>query len=829
MRLYEQGFYGEAVVMRDGVAERFHLASTSSYKMKVCPQNQPSEDFGTYKMGFEKKDKRFIPVGEWNMLYPDEDEKMVEGTAASSADEDITYIVNKNHNLEAKVCFQYLTQQQYPLLHKYKFTRANLTFDYTFSSIKGTASDKNPEEETSVKGTVSAGDKKNEMPLEGILEPEQLEKLQRFQLQVNSMPSSVGIVFSSHELLVLENCLGRSVLELYNLPQPEDMSQVHQLCFQKLLKMTAHAAHKSGNEIKDYLGLGVPTVSDVGGDLSCAQAKLAEESSAFLLDGLGISYLSYAYSESTQEQIKKPIVDIPQYNEKIKYYMQGKDKGCMSQTQDYQKLTSSLYRQVYISNVVGLSEYVAEQGNEKEQGKQDWAKKLYTYCNNPEILNGLILTNLVDPNNTRINHLCSILDALDQTDRVTLEINAEPDDPDNEVKKYSFSVALRKQVTDLTFKYAVKNIRLLDKDDEKSKKVFNETLVAFMQTYFKNLEGHLFANWSSEIYDQAYQELKEAVEEAGYDTVEKYITNFTTVVADITNLLVSMRCPDMPTAIVKFFEKRPKTSRAICGAFYILGITSLILGFKDWGKLTPLEKSELISGVVAIGVQVIGDLTAWKACGVFKRTLGNLQAADSQMFKSITQADFVKVMSRSDDMETALTKLGLKSADLSTSEGDIMAAASKWMKISRIGAVAAKMVSALLMAAVLAFQILETVKDFNSGQPVAVEVLDIIQAVSNGVCFLAEAGAGIIALCGAQVCSVIPVVGAIFAFVGIVTAIVSIFIKRKEPETPVEKFIREKCVPFVKKQSPTKEWIEEQKKIAEYLSGKKLPQEVLCV
>ena len=85
------------------------------------------------------------------------------------------------------------------------------------------------------------------------------------------------------------------------------------------------------------------------------------------------------------------------------------------------------------------------------------------------------------------------------------------------------------------------------------------------------------------------------------------------------------------------------------------------------------------------------------------------------------------------------------------------------------------------MAVTLGFQIFETVKDFQTGQPIAVEVMDIIQDVAGGVCFLVEAGSGIAALCGAQVCAVVPVVGLIFAVVGIIVSIVSIFIHRKEP------------------------------------------------
>ncbi len=798
LRLYDHGFYGEGIVLREGKPVKFQVVSTSAYAMKTIYEGK-EVDCGTYKMGYEKQEGRFVAVGEWWMPYEDEAGEMQQGEVASTASQDITYYINEHRQLAGKVRFPALARYQFPFLHHCKWEEAEFCFDTSFQSIQGRCTAVQNVEKTYV--------------LHGELEAETQEKLRQFQQRIQGMSISNQVRISPQECSELNTLLQHSVLDLYNLPQPEDLSQVHQECFQKMMKMVACAAYKTGNEIKDYIGIAEPKVCDVGGDLTCAQGELAKANKDFLLNDLGIAYLSYAYSQNEQEKIHKPITDIPQYNEKIRYYMQGKDKGCMSQTEEYQKITNVLYRQIYMENVVGLESYVGE------QGEQDWARQLYEYCNSPQILNGLILTNMVDPENTRINHLCTMLDALDSSPRVTLEIEPDLDHVSDTEKLFSFSVALRKQVMDLTFKYTVKNIKLPDPKDAESVDAFNQTLVAFIEIYFKNLQEQTFTNWTPDIYKEAYQELEEAAQASQYDTVEKYIANIADVVADTTAAILQLENPDMPTAIVSFFDSHPKVSRAFCAAFYITGITSLIFGFREWNKLDTKERTELITSTCAIGLQVVNDLTSWKACGVFRQAYGNLQAANSQITQVVNQADFTKTLAGSKDLDTALTDMGVDMARVTQGERDIMASASKWMKISRIGATAAKVASSLLMAVTLGFQIFETVKDFQTGQPIAVEVMDIIQDVAGGVCFLVEAGSGIAALCGAQVCAVVPVVGLIFAVVGIIVSIVSIFIHRKEPETPVERFIKNQCVPFVERQTPTQEWLDEQEKIAEHLSG----------
>lgn len=801
LRLYGNGFYGEGVVVRNGVSSKFYTAHTNIYDMKLTQKDGAQLDCGTYEMGYRMDGGRLICVGDWKMPYTDINGNQVTGSAASSDQSDISYYIDKQHNLACSVRFRKLAMRQYDVLRTSGMQNSELIFDTVFAHISGSAC-----------MVDEKGSKTEAGMLSGELNPQTTEKIFTLTNRLAECQMSDGLpdaCVSAQEMETLSGLLNRSVLDLYNLSQPENMGDVHSECFDKLIKMTAHAAYKNNDEMREFIGIAAPTVDDVTGDLTQAQAKIAEDNKDFFIDGLGLAYLSYSYSKSTDEKISGCITSIPDYEKKIKYYMQGKDQGCMCTTSGYQTAANSLYKMVYAANVPGLSEYIAE------QKEADWAKQLYEYCVAPEILNGLILTNMVDPDNARLNHLCTVLDTLDDTERVEIDQQAEEG---TENKKYSFGAALRKQVTDLTFKYAFRNIKLPDKDDADSVSAFNATLAAFLETYFKNLNSHAFTNWTQEIYQEAEQDLAEAAEAAGYASKEAYINDITNVVADTTSALLSLNNPDMPSCIVDFFSAHTGVSRCITMAFYTTGIATLCFGFTRWSELDDKERALLIGNTVAIGMTALNDISVWRACSVFKQAWGDLSGADSAITAACTEADFTKAFSASGDIETALTKLGVDAGQVTSAEGDIMASASKWMKVCQITNVAAKVSSVLLMAAALGFQIFETVRDFNSGQPAGIEAMDVIQDISCGIGFLAEAGGGIAALCGMEVCSAIPVVGIICAVVGIIAAVVMIFIKRKEPPTPVEVFIQSRCVPFVQNAlMPPKEWIDAQKKIDGHL------------
>ena len=72
-----------------------------------------------------------------------------------------------------------------------------------------------------------------------------------------------------------------------------------------------------------------------------------------------------------------------------------------------------------------------------------------------------------------------------------------------------------------------------------------------------------------------------------------------------------------------------------------------------------------------------------------------------------------------------------------------------------------------------------------------------------------------------QVLTVVPVIGEVAAIVGVVIAVVSMFIHRDPPPTPAEQFVTDNSVPFVKGlSSPPQEWLDDQTKLNNHLEGK---------
>ena len=144
---------------------------------------------------------------------------------------------------------------------------------------------------------------------------------------------------------------------------------------------------------------------------------------------------------------------------------------------------------------------------------------------------------------------------------------------------------------------------------------------------------------------------------------------------------------------------------------------------------------------------------------------------------------------------------------------DMANVSSKWTQISGITDVLARSILALTLAAAAVLSGFQTARDIETGQPLSIKVLNIVEDVAVGVGFLVEAGSGAAALAGFEVASMISVVRVIAAEVGIVVAVAMMCLKRKPPPTPQETFMKNTGVDFSNgKPGPTKEWLDKQKK-----------------
>jgi hypothetical protein len=208
----------------------------------------------------------------------------------------------------------------------------------------------------------------------------------------------------------------------------------------------------------------------------------------------------------------------------------------------------------------------------------------------------------------------------------------------------------------------------------------------------------------------------------------------------------------------------------------------------------------------------LDDLTAAVSnLGNFAEGNSVMRLADGTV--SVVFGDFAAVDA------PALARAGQVASEAMVKATNLTNAAAKWASISKVTIVVAKGFTLLAMAAACVCTGIQIANDFTTGQSTVLKVFDILEGVANGVAFLVEAGVGIAALCGAEVCSVIPVIGVVAAVVGVIIAIVTLFIHRKQPPTPEEKFVDDHCTSFIaNKEVPDQDWINKQKGVDEHLN-----------
>jgi hypothetical protein len=783
---------GLGLVIRETKKISFNVSSASVYDMTVTMKDGgKTTGVGRFTMGYEKNaNGRICPVGSW----------MIDNSSspiASTNDGTLSYSVKYEDKI-SHLAVTADTSVAYGM-DIVPFGYCEMEFDAVYKSLKGDVYD-GPDNEGNaiavVEGKLCPGETLKLLELAGHLTKFQMAKQFSFQP-----------IMTMDEISAIKSEMPLSVESLFLLPQPSanDMTNIHGQCFNRLRYMALYAASEKDKELFSLFGEPPPLVDDDIGELTLEQAEVAkkDEISKFLINKFAMGYLASAYSRNSDSKISGPITGIKDYDKKIAFFFQGSKKDlCLSATKEYKTASDAIYNTVYKSNVTGLSDYV-------NNNKEYWAKELYNYCIDPDIIRGIVTTHLVSPDDTRILHLSTLLNILDNSGNIAM-------DPDPDKPKVSYGAAFYEKAMNEVF--AEFFIKAKSSNVSKAEDFFKEYLTGFLKEYIKLIVTNPDQTLDDNIRKEALEELQKAAKEGGYADIEAYAQHITETVADITSEILKLSDADLRFIPNKIFKRFPKLPAVFTVGFYAFGISTLILGYCRYDELSIADRSKLIGATVDIGVSLIRDGTVFRAAKVLKSGYGDLLKANADITQAFKEEDFVRAFSCTSTKTEALTKLGLKDALLTTEAEDVVVAAARWQKFIRITSVAAKAVSILAMGVAAGFAVYQTVVDFNSGQSVAIETLDIIDTIATGVAFLVDAGSGIAALCGATVCSAIPVAGVIIAAVGIIVAFVLIWIHRNEPKSPVEAFIENRCAPFVKDLSdPEEKWLNDYQKLEQHL------------
>ncbi|MDR1903180.1 MAG: hypothetical protein LBQ88_12985 [Treponema sp.] len=604
----------------------------------------------------------------------------------------------------------------------------------------------------------------------------QLSELLRLSAVLRA--SNPGNALSEEEKNALQGDAPLSVAALLALPRP-NMEDVHAESFNRMLSMAVYAANDKDQEVFKYLNRPVPVVSDdKTGQLTRAQARLAKDAdiSNFLVNKLALGYLSNSYAYANEPTIADAMNKANNAKHKISNFFSGTSKTSISRTSNYQKTSDAVYDSVYINNLAGIDAYTGS--NSKE-----WGTRLYETVSNTAWVNGLITRMQTVQNQEELNHICTMLQILNNDNNVQLGD-----------KTVTYAAAFHKRVVERTLANFVLNVNPADPNDKDAVDTLNTFLTDFLKVYFQNIQDGSFPGWTADQIAQAQQDLADAATAAGYETVAAYINNVSEIVFEASAAILAMKDPDIGTRLVNLFRDHPGLNAVIGLAFYASGVLAVVMGFKrKWSDLTSKEKAEEIAGCVSFALAGARDVAVWIAVKGFKGSFADIIEGDKILTENFSKLDFVEILSKDNAYSETMTKLGLDVTTDVAEAGSAEAAAIKWQKVFRITTVVGKVASVVFMAAAVGISIWQTYEDFKSGAGDAIEALDVISTVATGVAFFAEGAA----LCLSTVCAAIPVVGIAATLIGIILSIVELFIQRDTPPSPIEKFISDRCVPFV--------------------------------
>lgn len=797
VKLYHNGFMIKGHVLKNGEKIDFTGCSSVFYDLELeLKDTSETINFGRYEMGVEQKElngsKIVETIGRWYMSYIDEEGKICESVVAQTGNlsAPIYYAVDKKtYQLYASAQFPTgIAAFQYKELGESECTNAEIIFSTLFDHINGEALkyddiENKYESIGNICGTLS----KDDLNQRG----KYVSALADFLKNNYNVKSDI----KASELKIHKEMYTHTVDDLINIPVPEDMAEIHKQCFKRTLNMAVYAAYETEDKSKDILGITKPIVGDKSGDITQEQAKIAVDNNDFLVNKFISAYLSYSYikqgkSPNCDETLKKiitPLLEIDNSYEKVYYYMNGNGKKCMPSQKDYSVITNSVYNSVYKNNIIGF-DYFYDNNREK------WAKDLYERLNNQETLIGLVGMQSLEPDNARLTHYYSMLDILDSSKRIPI-VNTENK---NDNEKYSYATVLRKQVIDASFKSSFSRVKLPNASDKNAVETFEMIISEFFRNYIKGITNGTFDTWDESMNEEAKKELNEMAESYGYENVEVMAEDILTVSADISGIILSMNDPDISVRVYKFFKEYPKVTSAITTVFYILGIAAIGLGFNMLNQMTPAEKAEFALSVSNVGINMLSDSSVYISMKTFKSGLGNLSEAENNILKSITKTDFIKVLTKNNSVSQSLIDLGI------TSVNDVSKSSEFWGKVFRVSSKLAKgflFITVAVAIGVTGYQLYEDViNDENPG----ILALDTLMILADGVFIVTEA----ISCFATTVCATIPIIGIVSAAVGIVLAVVSMFVKRKPPKSPIEVFVNDRLKVFVQElEMPPSDWL----------------------
>ncbi|KAJ5273606.1 hypothetical protein N7478_008731 [Penicillium angulare] len=570
-----------------------------------------------------------------------------------------------------------------------------------------------------------------------------------------------------------------SIPELQNMDIPDSQTS-HELTQNYLM---AAAGYWRGEKETNLFGDGKPANEDILPD--SLKKELSDDNRKFFSDSYsrGLFLHSLCTDEKYASRFNKDD------KEKLTYFWRGKSKGCISVKSQLGSVSTIAANESLLKAVPRLRQY-------RNDGSVDWAEKYYTFLSSDTQLNIMALAKVYNKTDLLTQH-CQVLDVIDRTNNKYDQKLGGPVDA-NGWPKYATEFA------EVLFEKIASN-------DPKVAKELREELHIDMAALKEAYGVDSAAQLAARLYGAGTElgRFFQAFFKQGFDFVgKKNMAGFAKMMSWVKDQYQKKMPDEWKSTGSKVWKSLTAVTSIIAQG---IQIWQAVVFLMNWDNLNPADRAAGILQIVQSTLTLVGD-----AVGIYRMFRDKadseigLRQASGQMNAQIGgEKPRIRVEVDGNEQEVIETH---ELAQVNTEEGiagttieeqvatrtaasEIEEEVTSRFNLAESGELALAAVTVLANVAVAVGLGIRIAKEWDT-ESVGIKVLDIISLsttiaqVSLGIAEIALSLAGVESM-------ILPGLGAVVALIGIVLMFVEMFVPRKPPEDPVNKYIDANASTFV--------------------------------
>lgn len=492
--------------------------------------------------------------------------------------------------------------------------------------------------------------------------------------------------------------------------------------------------------------------------LSKERTDLITKDRSFYTDRLAVAYLGSSFNKMTGTGA--PATKLSD-NQKLNldFYL----RAGLACEKSYTEQSQGTFLHSFIMAQPRLQDYIRDQN--ANDPAHDWAQQLYNQITTPQTLTTTVMKILASHGMEEPNRLSTVLQALQPSGDLASKYQGE--------------------IANATMTRAIEHLNLNDK--EAVKKWLKDSIEGFVNAFQSgklNLEG-MDPETKAKLTAIADDLAKAAKEAGGFADLASALTDLTIAVGGANFW------EKLANAQGVWAQRGYKFANGIYALAMIGGLFAAVMSFMNWDKLKPEEKATVVFTMVQITARIVKNVPGivtkigekigekWSANQIGKVYRGCAEGAPKQMLASEESL----LLSEEETVSSygAINMGRLANTETKTLELE----GSAW--VQTFEKTVGKLCEGLAAVAAVWFafdSMNQLAEDIASGASARTIALDaVIMAANIGVAVCAVVGLFAAA-------TFIPVVGAIFAIIGIIATLIELFLPPEPKPTPVELFMR---------------------------------------